>query len=371
MPLFEILRKTPDFWRPLMGFMDEQGNVVVEPQFLQNTRGFGQHFSDAGYAIVQRPGEMQHLVIDKRGDTVLALPKDHQPAWFTPPDEHGIFGVRHQVDAENSEFWQSDGRDMIFKGVTHYYAMRLDGSIAFEANFSQSCHGHYLFSDRSKRHRKQGLMDHHGRIVIPPVYDSIYLSHTDPYATVMVEGQANVLALDGTPVFPNGFKIGRSIDMGHVEDGHWIIPTPNRSRAEVFDIYSAEQVGDLPMTYWSPTIPVACPTLSGGVACVKHARKGSTYYRPDGSPAMPGILGRPRWFKPEMRTGYFYEGRTNFKLGEVWGYLDLAGKHVIPPQFDSNLSFRDGLAKVKYPADGNSWDRYSYVDREGAVVWHQ
>ncbi|MFY9211842.1 MAG: hypothetical protein WAO69_11995, partial [Aestuariivita sp.] len=33
--------------------------------------------------------------------------------------------------------------------------------------------------------------------------------------------------------------------------------------------------------------------------------------------------------------------------------------------------FQDGLAPVTYPADGKSWERYSYIDREGAVVWHQ
>ena len=154
MPLFKILRKTPDFWMPLMGFMDAQGNVVIEPQFLQNHHGLGRHLSDAGYAIVQRPDARQHLVINKQGDTVFELPKDHQPVPFTSPDEHGIFGVMHQVDAGNNDLWKIDGRDRVFLGATQYYAMRLDGSIAFEAYISQSLHGHYLFSHSPKENKK-------------------------------------------------------------------------------------------------------------------------------------------------------------------------------------------------------------------------
>lgn len=187
----------------------------------------------------------------------------------------------------------------------------------------------------------------------------------------MKDGAANVFTFEGSPVFRDAFEIGHLSNLRRVEDGLLVVPKSVQGRADVIDVTSTEVVGSLPMTYWSPMIPAACPTLSGGVACINHVEKGSAYFFPDGRATMPGILGRPRWFKPELRTGYFYDGRASFKLGEVWGYLDLAGKHAIAPQFRSDLPFRDGLARVKYPADGNSWDRYSYVDREGSVVWHQ
>lgn len=371
MPLFEVLGKTAEFWRPLMGFMDIHGNVVIEPQFLQNSRGLGRHFSDAGYALVQRPGEKRHMVINTLGETVLVLPNDHQPVAFTPPDEHGIFGVMHQVDADNNDLWHFDGRERTFQGETHYYAMRLDGSIAFEAYLSGAIDGHYVFSNSGKINDKKGLMNHEGQTVLPPIYDAIYLSRKGSYATAMKDGEANVFTFEGSPVFRQAFEIGRLTNMRRVEDGLLVVPISSKGRAEVFDVASTEVIGTLPMTYWSPMIPKACPTLSDGVACINHAEKGSAYFLPDGRAAMPGILGRPRWFKPEMRSGYFYQGRASFKLGEVWGYLNLSGKHAIAPQFYSNLPFQDGLARVKYPADGNSWDRYSYVDREGSVVWHQ
>lgn len=371
MPLFEILGKAANFRWPLMGFIDVHGNVVIEPQFLQNSRGLGRHFSEAGYALVQRPDEKQHIVINTLGETVLVLPEDHRPVAFTPPDEHGIFGVMHQVDADNRDLWHLDGRDWVFQGETRYYAMRLDGSIAFEAHLLDAIAGYYVFSNSRELKTQKGLMKHQGQIVIPPLYDAIYLSATGSYATVMKDGAANVFTFEGSPVFRNAFEIGRLTDLRRVEDGFWVVPTPAKGCANVFDVASTEAIGTLSMTYWSPMIKGACPTLSGGVACINHAEKGSAYFFPDGRAAMPGILGKPRWFKPEMRTGYFYEGRASFKLGEVWGYLDLSGMYAVEPQFYSDFPFRDGLARVKYPADGNSWDRYSYVDREGSVVWHQ
>ncbi|WP_208353604.1 WG repeat-containing protein [Pseudaestuariivita rosea] len=367
MPLFQILSKTAKSGRPIMGFMDVHGNVVIEPQFLQT---FGD-FSEAGYAVVQRPGEKQHIIINTLGETVFVIPKDHKSVSFTPPDKHGVFGVMHQVDADNKDLWHLDGRDWAFQGETHYYAMRLDGSIAFEAYLSGAIAGYYVFSNSGKINDKRGLMNHEGQVVLPPIYDQIRPSTTDPYVTVMKDGAANVFTFDGTAVFRQWFEIGRSTDLRPVTDGFWVAPTPAKGHADVFDVTSTEVIGTLPTTYWSPMIPRACPTLSGGIACIKHPEKGSAYFFPDGRAAMPGILGRPRWFKPEMRTGYFYEGRASFKLGEVWGYLDLSGRHAITPQFYSNLPFRDELARVRYPADGNSWDRYSYVDREGSVVWHQ
>lgn len=371
MPMFAILRKTPDYWRPLMGFMDQQGNIKIEPQFLQNAHGLGSHFSKAGYAVVQRPGAKQHIVINEEGETVFEFPKDHKPVSSTPPDEQGIFRVMHQVDAENQELWKLAGRDNIFLGETRYYAMRLDGSVAFEAYISQATNGFYLFSKSSKLNDKKGLMNHEGHVVIPPIYDAAYLSRTDPYVTVLKDGVANIFTLEGSSVFPRSFAVKDLTNLRHVNDGLWVVAHSGLAHADVFDVASTANIGRLPVTYWSPMIPRACPTLSGGVACINHACKGSTYLHPDGSAAMPGILRRPRWFKPAMRTGYFSDGRASFKLGEVWGYLNLAGQHAITPQFRSNLPFRDGLARVKYVEDGNSWDRYSYIDQEGAVVWHQ
>ncbi len=371
MRLFEIFSKASDHKQPLMGFMDVRGNVLIEPQFLKNASVQGEHFSEAGYAIVRRPDVKQHQIIDAHGNTIFEFPKNHVPSWYNPPDEHGIFGVMHQVDAENPDLWTTVGRDQRFLGTTHYYAMRLDGSIAFEAHIVESRQGHYVVSERSKWGTSKGLMDHTGGMVIPPIYDAIYLSRSDPYATVIRGTQANVLKLDGSPVFRKDFGIGGMHNFRHVKDGLWIVAKANSRRATVFDIASAKVIGRLPMSLSSRKNPKSCPIYSGGFFYVLHPDKGSTYYRPNGSALMPNTLRRPQWFKRSMRTGLFSDERAAFKSDGVWGYLDLEGKIAIPPQFASNLQFRDGLAEVRYPANGSSSDRFCYIDCEGSVVWGQ
>ena len=371
MPMFPILAKSPDFWRPLMGYMDAQGTVLIEPQFLQNSASFEDHFSSAGYAIVQRPSNRRHIVIDTHGKTVFEFPPDHRPVSGTAPDENGIFGVIHQVDAANEDLWKTDGRDRYFVGETRYFGMRLDGSTAFEGYLSHSVNGFYKVSASGYSNEKCGVVNGAGDYVIPPIHDHIYMSRTSPFATVLNGQRSNVYRLNGEQVFADDFKISGLNDLCEVKNGLWIAPNESYRRADVYDVATTDVIGHLPMTYWSPSIPTACPSLSGGVACVNHPSKGSTYYHPDGRALMPGILGRPRWFKADMRVGYFYEDRASFKLGDLWGYMDLAGKHVIEPQFHSDLPFRDGLARVRYPSDGRSWDRYSYIDTVGRVVWHQ
>lgn len=84
MAFFAILGKTPDFHQPLMGFMDVRGNVTIEPQFRRNSRSAANHFSKAGYAIVQRPDAKQHIVIDRRGETVFELTKKSRTSLVYP-----------------------------------------------------------------------------------------------------------------------------------------------------------------------------------------------------------------------------------------------------------------------------------------------
>ncbi len=371
MPLFPILSRVPDHCGPIMRFMNQRGKIVIEPQFSANSLHSRQPFSDVGCAIVQRLDRSLHIVIDHTGKLVFEFPKDHQPTTFRLPDENGIFGITHKVDAGNPNLWERNGRDLFFHGETRCYAMRIDGSIVFEGYVTDAAHGHYVFSRTSRMSDKKGLMNHEGQVTIPPIYDAIILSRTDPYATVRKGGDANVFTLDGTPLFAQSFEIRDTLDLGFVENKFLVVPNYHKDCADVFSVEVAERIGRLPWSYGSPVFPRTCPSLSGGVICIRHPEKGSAYYYPDGTAAMPGLLGRPRWFKPEMRTGYFCEGRASFKLGEAWGYMDIKGKHVISPQYYSNLNFQGGLARVKYPSDGNSWDRFSYVDRMGDVVWHQ
>ncbi len=55
----------------------------------------------------------------------------------------------------------------------------------------------------------------------------------------------------------------------------------------------------------------------------------------------------------------FFEGLAAVPDGPKWGYIDEAGRYVIPPRFDEVRNFHEGLAAVK---EGRNW---GYVDRNG------
>ena len=61
----------------------------------------------------------------------------------------------------------------------------------------------------------------------------------------------------------------------------------------------------------------------------------------------------------------FSEGLHPVKQNGLWGYINEYARWVIPPQYDSAASFRDGLALVEQ--DG----KLSYIDHDGTVVWEE
>lgn len=276
-----------------MGFMDQQGTVKIESQFVNTDFYQRKVLSEGGYTVVQRPGAKQPVVIDEGGETVFEFPKDYQQSDFAGPDAQGIFCVVHEVNAENQELRKPDGREFHFLGETRYYAMRINRAIAFEAYVSAAMNGFYVFSKSPKAHEKRGLIDHEGRVIIPPIYDRIHLLQTDPYVSVLKDGATNILTYEGAPVFPRSLQLHDPFTMPTVEDGLWIVAQPEQSHVDIYDVASMTVIGKLPMSFSSPTEPIACPRLSGGVVRINDAHKGSMYLYPDGSAVMSEVSGRP------------------------------------------------------------------------------
>jgi hypothetical protein len=59
----------------------------------------------------------------------------------------------------------------------------------------------------------------------------------------------------------------------------------------------------------------------------------------------------------------FSEGLAAVKLSDKYGYIDRSGKMVIPPQFESAGSFSEGLAIISF--NDKQW---SYIDKSGKLV---
>ncbi len=48
-----------------------------------------------------------------------------------------------------------------------------------------------------------------------------------------------------------------------------------------------------------------------------------------------------------------------------WGYIDKTGKVLIPAQWSSAVGFSEGLAAVQVEVDG----KWGYIDKTGKYVW--
>jgi hypothetical protein len=97
--------------------------------------------------------------------------------------------------------------------------------------------------------------------------------------------------------------------------------------------------------------------VRGGVACatlqMAMGRVRVGLYRTDGS-RLPGEY---------EGCGSLSEGLIAVRTPAGWGYLDAAGRGVIPPRFSAAGDFADGLAPVKEESG-----LCGYVDRKGALA---
>ncbi len=68
-------------------------------------------------------------------------------------------------------------------------------------------------------------------------------------------------------------------------------------------------------------------------------------------------------FGPEEPRSRFASGLAPVYIAGQCGFLDRAGKLVIPPRFSKARNFAEGLAAVEV---GPGW---GYIDRSGRFVW--
>jgi len=58
----------------------------------------------------------------------------------------------------------------------------------------------------------------------------------------------------------------------------------------------------------------------------------------------------------------FFEGLAAVKIGEKWGYIDKSGKIIINPQFDATKLFIEGLAAIEIDK------KWGFVDKNGKII---
>lgn len=361
MPLFPFA--APE--HGLLGFIDETGHLVIEQRFAPSAHA---RFGPGGFCILREAGAKSESVIDTTGALRLTLTPGLS-SLLTPPDEHGILAVRHDLEHDNPDAWQLDGHEVLYTGPSRHYAMHVTGEIAFEGHVVQARGGVYVV--KVEQPRLFGLCDRSGTFLLPPVYDSLSMSSTDPVVVAVRDGMAGLMDWSGAEIIPLVHPVSGFHDTPIAEEGRFIHLDPKRGVCPILDL-GGRMVGETPPTRWSDLYPRAVPRLSDGlmqIAGLDRAGQEVFGYRDaDGAPAMTGWSGRPRVFGPDRRPGYFHDGRATLRRGGLTGYIDRDGNEVIPPRYDSAGDFEKGLAKVHLTKADRLAGRYCYIDREGQTV---
>ncbi len=198
----------------------------------------------------------------------------------------------------------------------------------------------------SKSLTRYGYMDTTGRVLITTQFKDAQ-SFSDGFAAVEVDGKWGYIDRNGQMMIQPQFLKARPFVDG-------------RARVEVSPdswryIDRTGKVASDIVFKWS----IYADDFSEGLAAiyVEDAKRFE---------CLPGV-------DQDVRRQYNDEGRpyVSSSFCGRWGFVDLAGKLVIDPQFIEAFRFSDGLAAVRVRSpnveDQKSW-LYGYIDRTGARV---
>lgn len=224
---------------------------------------------------------------------------------------------------------------------------------------------------------KYGYIDRYGREVIPPIFD--YAENFSP------DGLAHVRFFEENQLHDAFIDINGQIQL-ELEGYKYIYPFSD-GRAMVCTEFETDTPFNLECGYLDTSGSFVIPlsergylgsgsereNFSQGLAVARGGTTmsgmqfGDRYIRTDGSSAFGGT----RFFfaSPfsEGLAAVQFSQNDGFPSGEagLWGYIDLNGQVVIPPQYSEAHSFSDGMAVVTSPA---SRGLHGYIDRSGMLL---
>ena len=312
------------------GFIDQDGKVVIEPQFGGSM--YGVAFSD-GLAPVYFNG--QWCYIDETGKVVLRVKFARYAGAFS----EGLGAI--EVVTKNAGTPEEE---------TKWGFIDKTGKLVIKPQFDET----YGFSEGLGRvvvNNKWGLIDRDGGWVVEPTFRGAYW-FSEGFASVILENNQRVF-VDHT---------GRAA---------------SPSQYEYTDSWFQEGLAPVKLgmkwgyinTKWKiaiePRFDMVAQHFSGGVAAV---RVGDRWGAIDKTGK---IIIEPTLKEPIS----FSEGLAPIRVNGKYGYIDKTGKIVIEPQFERAQDFRAGLAPVTTNKDVNGaaccWHYWDYIDKNGKYVWKQ
>lgn len=306
------------------GYIDERGNVVIEPQFERAAP-----FSDGlAWVRLQDRGEPMHhnhnvAFIDETGRLAFG-----QRFWFASDFSEGLAAV---------QLWADDADAALCGCIDKRGQMVIEQR---KVEFLEFSEGRAAVYARIGDDQKWGIVDRTGAFVLPLEYDD----------TNSFSGRLAAVK-----------PLGR--DYGFVDrDGNWILEPQFQGVTDFEDGVAGvfvegeggfiidragERLARLPSGYDFTEY------ASEGLFCVIRGER-------CGFADLKGNIVTEAIYTDSFY--HFSEGLCAVETDDgKWGYIDRAGEMVIPPRFRSADDFRGGLAGVNHCGE--------YINRFGDVVW--
>ncbi len=371
MNLFPLTASYDNASQENLGFINNAGDLVIRRKDISHLSSFNRF----GYCVLSSGSfeNRREQIIDQDNRLLLTLPENHNIPWMHPPDGHGIFAAKHELDKKDSTAYTRSGREAVYVGRTRYYAMNLNGEVVFEEKIGQGANGYYELRrpTKLKGQKRLGIINHLGEITVPAEFDDMLWSRTDPLVTVLRNGLLGVIDYYGREVIPISLPVKSFTDMRFVSNGILAYYDPRQDVCHTVNM-EGDLLARIPLTYDSPTLHGSCPWLSDGLMLIKEKnkeREGPSYYRDAyGKYPMRVTWYKPIKFTPEYRVGFFYDGLATFHLNGLMGYIEKSGSVAIDAQFESTQNFTNGLAKTFRTREDKLKNRYSYINTSGEIV---
>jgi hypothetical protein len=309
------------------GFIDKQGNEVIEPRF-QSAGAFSEGLAavqvEGLWGYIDRSGQMviepQYDIANEFSEGLAVVVKDtiravstvdRQPSQSTVVVSHVVHRKRIIVGGSPAELSASETVESATKAllvidksgqtVLTFTTENVQFDIHEGARFSEG-----LINAHDRATGKVGFIDKSGNFVIRPIYRQ---------AAAFSEGLARVAVLDG-----NEEKLG-FID----HQGRFVIP-PRFNTDSDFSRNSTD---------FSETLA----SLNEGLRSKVIGTDKSVYINTRGEIVLVTDFSYSGPFRNGAAVAY------DAKL-EKWGYIDKSGTTIIPPRFDRARDFHEGLAAV-------------------------
>ncbi|MGI8856459.1 MAG: WG repeat-containing protein [Thermomicrobiales bacterium] len=302
------------------GYIDAAGTMTIAPRFSAAFSFKG------GLARIELPGSQNQGFIDKQGAVVI-------PPQFTPASNFSEGLAAVTFPSGDSAFIDATG-----KVVTPHFSETWDFSsgLAPVTTFAS----HYKF----------GFIDKTGNLVIPVRYDNVVVNQ----GPVFSEGLAAV---------GNG-KVG-SYKYGYIDPSGNMVTQPQYDAAQPFhEGLAAVRIGNL-WGYIDKTGKMVIPLQFRAAFGFSGDRA-----RVDVVSSQPGFIDKTgrkvimlpaNWYAVDEFSEGLAPVQGNKGAGG-FGFIDDAGRLVIPMQFDLPGRFSGGLALV------SSKGKVGAIDRSGQIV---